>query len=365
MNVIRTTTLALLAVIGQALTTDENDAPKASVPESMRLEARTMAWSDLGPSTFDPGWLLPASRGDGGSDLQARMRTLLALEIPWTETDGQKSSLRFADLVVATRDLDDTATRKWLKSLSKRSPAFEKEWGETVSQLLRDDYVRSSKWKPSNDSESDGIYFGAAWELHEDPSNSWGVAGEPRIEQVASVFLADLDAIKAAENDYRVYPSNVGADYEVIGPVAKSYFVGEDEDERRFACHRLYFRCDLPFPFSDYECDLHILSRTNDRGEVVTDIYSPTDDFYYMGGRDTFLPLETADGDWIGFLNVRWFGFDLDGIPDGASERKEAMRASLGNLRRNAERLFSESGGVRRTEVGVVPEFEVVGPVQE
>ncbi|QDU83287.1 hypothetical protein Pla163_03850 [Planctomycetes bacterium Pla163] len=361
MNRIRTATLTLLAAAGSLLGSDENETPS----EPSRLEPRTMAWQDLGPATFDPAWLLPESRGDGGSDLLTRMRTLLALEIPWTEADGTRSTLRFADLVVATRGLDDSETRKWLKSLAKRSPAFEKEWGDAVGQLLRDDYLRSSKWKPSNDSETDGIYFGDSWELHEDPENTWGTDGEPRIEQATSVFLADMDAIKEAENDYRAYPDNVGADYEAIGPVADSYFIGVDAAENRFACHRLYFRQDLPFPFSDYECDLHILSRINALGEVVTDIYSPTDDFYYMGGRDTFLPLETAAGDWVGYLNVRWFGFDLDGVPDGASDRKEAMRGSLGNLRRNAERIFAESGGERRTEVGVVPPFEVVGTLQE
>ena len=106
----------------------------------------------------------------------------------------------------------------------------------------------------------------------------------------------------------------------------------------------------------------------------MTDIYSTSDDFYWLAGRDVYLPVETSDGELVAYLAVRHYGFDLDGVPDKGKNRREALRASLGNLRRKAEAIFAESGGVMRPERsedpgdsetasprGAVPEFPVRG----
>jgi len=128
-----------------------------------------------------------------------------------------------------------------------------------------------------------------------------------------------------------------------------------------FAAHEIYFRCDLPFPFGDYECDLNVLTHTSGAGDLVTDIYSPSDDFRYMLGRDVLLPAETAAGETVAILRVRFFGFDLSGVPDSAGNRREAMRSSLGNLRRNAERPFLEAGWERVELPETAPTYELLG----
>lgn len=337
-------------------------APDEESESGFQLAPRTITWEECLEGPFRRSWLLPETIGTGQTDLLVRMRQLVTEPIPWKDDEGETTTLRFGDLVLATRDLDDDARERFIeKELPKRSSAFARRFGPDLEQLLRDADLFGSGWKPKKDRDADGILFGAQWKLHEDENNPWGSKHDPLVEQAATLFLADLVAIKEAESDYRAYPTNVGADYEAIRPVADSLVQGVDDLDRPFNVHTLYFRCDLPFPFSDYECNLNILARTNALGEVVTDIYGPGKDFHYMGGRDTFLPVTTAEGDWIGFLNVRWFGFDLDGVPDGASNRREAMRGSLGNLRRNAERRYRESGGERRCEPGVVPHVPVRG----
>jgi len=349
----------------------DDDAASAATEEAdaepgIRLSPRTIEWEACFDGPFRRDWLLPDAIDTGQADLLARMRRLVAAEIPWKGDDGEASTKRFGDLVLAVRDLDDDARRRWLsQELPKRSPAFANAWRGELAQLLRDADLFGRNWKPSKDLDADGILFGEQWKLHEQEGQRWPERHDPVVEQAAALFLADMEAIKAAESDYRAYPTNVGADYEAIRPVEGSLVRGVDERDRPFNAHTLYFRCDLPFPFSDYECELHVLARTNELGEVVTDIYGPGDDFHYMGGRDTFLPVTTAAGDWVGFLNVRWFGFDLDGVPDGASNRREAMRGSLGNLRRNAERRFREAGGERRCEDGVVPHVPVRGSEED
>ena len=107
-----------------------------------------------------------------------------------------------------------------------------------------------------------------------------------------------------------------------------------------FSTLRISFRCDLPFPFSDYTTRLGILNRFDAANVLSTHIYSTSNDFYWLAGRDVFLPVTTSEGDWVAFLLVRHFGFDLDGVPDRSGHRREALRSSVGNLRRNAERLY-------------------------
>lgn len=342
---------------------DDEASPTARATEEpgYRLTPRTVDWEACLSGPFRTEWMLPESRDDGGTDLLARMRELVGATAHWRTEDGIDER-RLGDLVLAVRDLDDEARVIWLEeTLPRHAPAFAERWGADLEQLLRDAYLFGSGWKPARNSDADGILFGPAWELTEGGERAWPAAHDPRVEQAATLFLADMVAIKEAESDYRAYPNNVGADYEAIYPVVDSFVEGRDERDNAFNAHTLYFRCDLPFPFSDYECNLHVLARSNARGEVVTDIYGPGSDFHYMGGRDTFLPVTTADGAWIGYLDVRWFGFDLDGVPDGAGDRKEAMRGSLGNLRRNAQRRFSEAGGERRCETGVVPSVPIRG----
>ncbi|MCE9635146.1 MAG: hypothetical protein K8T90_05505 [Planctomycetes bacterium] len=124
---------------------------------------------------------------------------------------------------------------------------------------------------------------------------------------------------------------------------------------------RIEFRADLPFPYSHYDCDLRILNRVGADGLVRSDIWSPSKDFYWMAGQDVFVPFETHDGAFAGLGLARVYGFDMDGVPDGESNIREALRGSLGNLKRNAQKLFAEYGGAPRTLRDKLPEFIVRG----
>jgi len=325
-------------------------------PREFRVEPREIAWDGLDAQTFDPKWLLPEGRIDGGVDLLADMRALLALAI---EEQGTGRTLSFGDLVLEARPLALDERRAWFAKLAERTPAFHAAWGARVEQMLFDDTLYSNTWKPTRDEPRDGLLFAPSWNLAGDARLTWQAReGDVQLEQAAALFFADTHAIKAAENDYRLYPKNIAADYEQIYPLDGAYVRGTDADGRAFSSHQLYFRCDLPFPFSDYECRLHVLTRA--RGtELVTDIFSASRDFHSMCGRDVFLPVTTSSGAQIATLAVRTFGFDIAGVPDDAGNRREAMRGSIGNLRRNAERIFSASGAEFRASG--LPEYEVLG----
>lgn len=193
-------------------------------------------------------------------------------------------------------------------------------------------------------------------------SEPWcSLAGSRLVQQACALVFADLDALKAAENDFTAYPARPGARYESIAPVAGSYLRGNDARGEDFAALRLRFRCDLPFPFSHYDCELAILNRLDRDGLVRCDIVSRSRDFLWLAGRDTFVPVYTSDGAWVATLVVREFGFDLRGVPDGDDARRAGLRASLGSLKREAEALFAARGDGPRIVTGRVPEFEVRG----
>ena len=230
----------------------------------------------------------------------------------------------------------------WYRDVERAAPKLTNDWGGGMQQLLFDQGLSGTGWDPEDDTDDDGLLFAESWDLEDEPKGPWGdIDVTPLMEQGAAILNADLATIKAVENDYRLYPKHIGEDYEEIFPVEGSYYQGRDDNERPFSLLALRFTCDLPFPFTDYTTDLKLRNRFDSQGVLYTDIYSTSSDFYWLAGRDVYLPIKTTEGDWVAFLLVRHFGFDLDGVPDGADDRRNALRASMGNRKRNAEQAWN------------------------
>lgn len=347
-----------LAALALAAAAAPVATPTPEGSAGFEVEPAPLAWERLSPAVFDLAWCLPDEAP--GRDLTREMAALLDVRFDATDRDGRRLRC-FGDVAAAARALPPAERRAWFEDLRARAPRFLADWGEGLSQLLLDDQLYADDWDPERDLPRDGLLTADSWSLRDAGPGPWQSAGaEPRVEQLATLVFADLTAIKAAENDYRAYFDNVGAEYEAIHPVDGSYFRGTCPRDNEFAALRLYFASDLPFPFGGYSCDLRILNRVDARGRVVTDIYSTSDDFHYLAGRDVFLPVETSGGDWVAFLLVRCYGFDIDDVPDKPKHRRLALRSSVGNLRRRAEAAFSASGGVPR-DLDRVPGFRVLG----
>lgn len=306
--------------------------------QDFEVPAKTITWEELSPAIFDMGWTLPEHRPEG-RDLLAEMRRLVSGTFEVEDASGPHR-VAFGDLVAEAYALDPAARERWYADLGARAPQLVQDWGQGLTELFFDDYLRSDRWNPDEDDPRDGILVADEWKL-ERKSGPWAkLRVAPQVEQAAALFRADLATIKEIENDYRRYPENVGSDYEEIYPLENQHFRGVDPAGRPFAALTIQFRCDLPFPFSDYTCRLHMLNRFDDDGTPRTDIYSTSKDFYWLAGRDVFLPVEDSEGSWVAYLVVRHFGFDLDGVPDKPGHRLGALRASLGNLKRNSEARF-------------------------
>lgn len=335
--------------------------------QSFRVEPRTASHDEMTREVFDPRWIVPsglplAEEGGGVAwELEVELEKRIAFVAEASSVDAS-APRSFGDVVKLARGADAKAIEALLERVESAQPRLWKEIAPFAKELLRDEGLRASKWNPDKDAGNDGLFLARPLSLAESRVEPWSkIEGSRLVQQGAVLVYADLDALKAAENDFTAYRKRPGATYEAIYPVEGSYVRGLDPDGRAFAASKLFFESDLPFPFGTYSCDLRIQNRLRADGRLVCDIASTSADFYWMAGRDLFLPVRASDGAWQGTLVVRLFGFDLRGVPDGDDARRAGLRSSLGSLKRESEALFAKLGVEPRTIDGAVPEYEVRG----
>lgn len=329
----------------------------ANDPAPFVVEERPLAWAELDAQSFDLRWTLPPGPPAGEPDLLAEMEQLAAASFGLVGPDGDAIE-SLGDFLVASRGKDFQQLSAMWREFESQRPDFFAEWGERLFLIGFDDHLHSADWDPANEHPRDGILEGQQWTLGTEAGAPWTDIGvSVTLNQAALWIDADLATIKQVENDYTRYPEHVDADFEAIYPLEGSAWRGTSSEHGEFSGLRLYFRCDLPFPFGNYQCNLHMLNRIDHRGRLVTDIYSTSPDFHWLAGRDVFIPLTTGSGASAGQLLVRVYGFDLDGVPDRNAHRMRALRASLGNLERRAEAQGTPS---RKPESGV-PDYVIRG----
>jgi len=356
----------LVAAMARATPVADERATTPAAPLDL-VRPTSSTWAELVRDGFDVAWILPedlpVARDEGAGpavNLVEDARRLLALK---DEAPGLAPAT-FGDAVLAIRRAGGgaEARERVFAELRATRPALARELEPALRELLADETLRGTAWDPERDDARDGLWFARPLTLERLQTAPWSrLEGSKLVQQAAALVFADLDAIKAAENDYRAYPARPAAAYEAIYPIVGSHRRGLDPRGAPFASLRIHFRCDLPFPFSEYRCDLSILNRTGRDGTLRCDIVSTSRDFLWLAGRDTFLSVRASDGTWVGTLVVRWFGFDLRGVPDGDDARRAGLRSSLGSLKREAEALFTASGARPRTTDGRVPNFDVRG----
>jgi hypothetical protein len=334
------------------------------------LAPRTVTWDEMSRDVFRSEWILPeglpieAKEGSGPAwDLAVKMPELARLVVPPSATDA--SAPRCLGDVVRDMRLARKEGRDADAVIARVKTAQPELWTAIepcANEILHDDKLFSKKWDPDDDDARDGFCFARPLTIAKVGKAPWkDFDGSKLVHQAVQLIHADLEAIKAAENDFPAYKKRPKNTYEWIYPLEGSYVRGTDDKGHPFAALCMFFESDLPFPFSTYKCDLHILSRTDAHGDFVCDIYSPHEDWLWMAGRDVFVPLRSSDGAWQATVMVRWFGFDMKGVPDGDDDRRAALRSGAGALKRDAEALFAAYGGPPRTIEGRTPAFEVLG----
>lgn len=335
----------------------------ALAADDVLRKPREVSWKQFRADVFQDAWRMSDERTENASEPDLRRDLISLVARRFATRDAPAWTYGLGDIVAEFADLrdDDEGTRRKLEELERANPTAWRAVQSVLPQLVREDRVSTGDWEPSEDDDRDGILvvepfdkdvMGGAWAK---------LSGNDDVHQAACLMWADLEAVKAAENDYAAYPDNVAADYEEIHAVAGSYATAVDDEERTHKAVQLYFEQDLPFPYSTYECVLNVDTYPDAEGRLVTDIYTESEDFHWLAGQDVAIPLLTSDERFVALLHVRVYGFDIDDVPDGTGNRLEALRGSLGNLKRNAESRYRDYGGEPRTVRGAVPEFVVTG----
>ena len=331
------------------------------------VTARAASSQELRAEVFEPAWRLPDALWMPSKDAD---KLALAVSVPALlaeRFEGSEPWMRSVGDIIAehrSRGGDHPALERVLRELAQGAPAAHARVGKLLSEVLDARELANPAWNPDIDQHDDGMYFGALLARNKSSDEPWrSQSGARTFHQAVTFVRADLDAILGAIHDYASSIRDPKTSYERLEPLADSLLVGTSDALGDFAALRVRVRSDLPFPFTHYDCDLRVL-HTLESGTLVTDIYSPSRDFYWFAGKDWYLPVRASDGTWLGTMIVRLSGFDLSGVPDGDDDRKSGTRTALGSVRRRAEASFAAAGGVPRTIEGAIPKFVATVPAK-
>jgi len=341
------------------------DAPSPAAPptDPLRVVERVLGDDARREAHFDTNWILPTPPADTHLATRLAAFATLRFEAPadaaadparadWTRSVG--------DLVRAfgERRRDAAATEALLAELEREHPDVWARVSDTLPPLVRTDRVYSRKWDPDEARKDDGFLQAASWSLKGRKQRPWNaLEGDRDVQQLATLVWSDPVTLKTAESDYTNYMQRVGNSILEIH-VARGSLVRGVDARGPFVAMRTSTRSDLPFPFGSYRADVDVLCEPGVGGALVTHVVSRSPDFYWLAGRDHWIPVRDADGVLVATLIVRELGFDLDGVPDGDDARRAAIRSAVGNLKREAEaRGFDPDASLSG-----LPEFPVRSP---
>jgi len=338
----------------------DGPSPVAPPPDPLRVPERVLGDDARREQYFDTNWILPTPPAE--THLAARMADFAALRFePPADAAARAAWTRsVGDLVRAfgERRRDAAATEALLAELEREHPDVWARVARTLPPLVRTQRVYSRDWDPDEARKDDGFLQAESWSLKGREERPWsGLEGDRDVQQLATLVWSDPVTLKTAESDYTTYMQRVGNSLLEVGVAPGSLVRGVDA-RGPFQCMRTSSRSDLPFPFGSYRADVDVLCEPGAGGGLVTHVVSRSPDFYWLAGRDHWIPVRDADGTLVATLIVRELGFDLDGVPDGDSARRAAIRSAVGNLKREAEALGLDPDA----SLDGLPEFPVRSP---
>jgi len=338
--------------------------PDRGCQEPVRLEPAPISWEGaearVGPDARIPGpgsAELAYTEGSVFSkkevrtvDLSEQVPRWLALRFdgeayrapePWMRSTG--------DILEAFHKTRGAARAQeaLLEQLETRAPRVWAEVRDFLPEWARDDYLYSGAWTPQKTgkpgkAENDGILERPAFLL----APSAGAGGEGsgdgrKVYQASAPIYASLEELFAAENDFGTYHRQAGANYREVFPLEGTYFAGTDPAGSPFLLYDVsYFQ--KPLPLWNLRFQLRqFLHRDRDRWQMENRLLGG--DMNRLRLRIFYDPIRTTDGQVIGHVKTEWLDVDIDGLPDGDSDRQMGTRGDVGNIKRMAEGTVTEA----------------------
>jgi len=324
-----------------------------------------LAWEEaakrasLGPR-IDPPTAAELSYRDGSLfskketrtvDLSSQVPRWLALDFrkdgqgppaPWMQTTGAILA-RFRD---ARGDPD--AREALLRQLETEAPGVWEQVRDFLPEWVRDDYLYSAGWSPgktgsAGGEENDGILERPPFLTPPAPD---GAGGQRKIYQACAPVYASLEELFAAENDFQDYHEQAGANYLEVFPLEGTAFHGRDPGGAPFLLYDVAYH-QRPLPLWNLRFGLRqFLHREGGRWQMENQLIESWQvenrrvkgDMAVLRLRIFYDPIQTPDGGVIGYVKTEWIDVDIDGLPDGDSDRQTGARGDVGNIKRMAEK---------------------------
>ena len=317
---------------------------------------REVSWEEFCSRHFDPDWALPMpTKKEAGKlpvDFVAWFQDFATRDFnlaPGQEAGPDHEPVYLADLILKLGPLreDTKLLLKRLDELEMSLPGLSKSERRNLGELLCDTGLFRRKWTPEDNMRDDGIVHLPSWELKDNKlrSDLWKKrTGDDTVLRAATLVFADLESWFAAEDDCASYFDQPDNRFELVEIPEGSRVRATSPEGKPYRAQIFRVLSDLPFPFGDYGGDNRVRMSLRPDGLLMNEVYlAKSKDFHWLAGRDVFIPIETQDGRFVCLLVVQEFGFDLDGVPESDANRKEAVRAALGNKKRGAEARFRPS----------------------
>lgn len=322
--------------------------------------SREVSWELFSRQTFDPRYALPMPSakevGDEPRDLVAELRGWLErdLRVAADAASGAAGAADAApftvgDLIAAVQrpGMDSRTLERALETRARALPGLDASTRRRLVELLATRALIDENWSPDDSSSSDGVLHLPGWELRDkdaERNSPWRDRdGTDTVLRSAILVFSDLQTWNEIENEVALYKRFAGNSFEEVRiEPGSEVHAKRPGDEAQVQGRLFYTRSDLPWPFSDYEAVTHVRAAPFEDDAWQAEVYSRSSDFHWFAGRDTFLPVRTGEGDFVCWLLVQEFGFDLDGVPEGDSDRRAAVRTTLGNKKRLAEPRYAE-----------------------
>jgi hypothetical protein len=314
---------------------------------------REVSWTEFCQDHFLPDWALPMptkkETGKMPLDLVGWFQEFSKRDFalpPGASAKPGHQPFRFGDLAERLAPLreDSEALLEELKRLSRSLPGLTNSERRNLGELFCDAGLYHKQWTPKDNLKDDGILHLPSWELRDNERRSelWKQrSGDDTVLRSATLVFTDLEAWFAAENDVEAYYSHAANRFEEVEIPSESRVRTKTPQGQEVRAQIFRVLSDLPFPFGDYGGDNRVRLSVRPDGLVMNEVYmAKCDDFHWLAGRDVFLPLRSSAGDYVGLVVIQEFGFDLDGPPESDGNRKEAVRAALGNKKRQAEHRY-------------------------
>lgn len=326
-----------------------------------------MTWSEFAGAHYDAALILPTPSaadldrdGKRTIDLARAMKELARARYAAATEPASQWAASFGDIAAEFRACKGKRgpTDALLGKLEREHADVWRALSSFLPELVRSEALYRDDWDPGDELDDDGLLTAPPWQIKVSPERAafWNrIDGDRDVCQAAVLIYADLESIKRVEYDYADCKTQPGNQYRQIYPVPGSLVRGKDEAGHDFFSMRIWFENHVPFPFKNVKAELTKVDHFDQDGILLSEVYSTSERFYWLAGRDVLDPVQKSGGELVGYLMVRTTGFDAAGLPDGESDRMKGVRAALGNRKHIAEALFSKRGAKAELVPGKLP----------